>query len=91
MTPEFHPPIRIDHIGEGETHQHIAADADERRRLQAWIVARQRESGGGATRRLNRRELSAALQDVTGLPIDFAAGLPDDGKVDGFDTGADGL
>lgn len=33
MTPEFHRPIRIDHIGEGEAHQHIAADADERRRL----------------------------------------------------------
>ncbi|MGN7159016.1 YceD family protein [Sphingomonas sp. SAFR-052] len=33
MTPEFHRPVRIDHIGEGETRQHIAADADERRRL----------------------------------------------------------
>lgn len=83
-------------------HEQLAADemppadrpqptADERRRLRAWIVAWQRESADGVTRRLNRRELSAALQDVTGLPIDFAAGLPGDGKVDGFDTGADGL
>ena len=45
----------------------------------------------GAQRRLNRREFSAALQDLTGLPIDFGAGLPDDGKIDGFDTGATGL
>lgn len=33
MTPEFHRPVRIDQIGEGEMRQHIAADADERRRL----------------------------------------------------------
>jgi hypothetical protein len=47
--------------------------------------------GRAATRRLNRRELSAALQDVSGLAVDFSYALPDDGKVDGFDTGADGL
>ena len=41
----------------------------------------------GQQRRLNRREFSAALQDLTGLPIDFGAGLPDDSKIDGFDTG----
>lgn len=45
----------------------------------------------GRTRRLNRREFSAALQDFTGVPVDFGAGLPDDGKVEGFDTGAEGL
>ena len=33
MTPEFHRPIRIDQIGEGELRQRIEADADERRRL----------------------------------------------------------
>ncbi len=33
MTPEFHRPIRIDQIGEGEMRQHVTADADERRRL----------------------------------------------------------
>lgn len=42
-------------------------------------------------RRLNRREFSAALQDLTGVPVDFGAGLPDDGRVQGFDTGAEGL
>lgn len=43
------------------------------------------------SRRLNRREFSAALQDLTGLQVDFGAALPDDGKVEGFDTGAAGL
>jgi uncharacterized metal-binding protein YceD (DUF177 family) len=33
MTPEFHRPVRIDQIGEGELRQHIEADGDERRRL----------------------------------------------------------
>ncbi len=33
MTPEFHRPVRIDQIGEGEMRQHIVADTDERRRL----------------------------------------------------------
>jgi len=33
MNPEFHRPVRIDQIGEGELRQHIEAQADERRRL----------------------------------------------------------
>lgn len=33
MTPEFHRPVRIDQIGEGELRQRIEADGDERRRL----------------------------------------------------------
>lgn len=63
----------------------------ERQRLRQWIMD---EAGNelagdpGKQRRLNRREFSAALQDLTGLPIDFAAGLPGDSKIDGFDTGA---
>lgn len=56
-----------------------------------WTVERQRAVGVSGTRRLNRRELSAALRDVTGLSVDFALGLPGDGTVAGFDTGADGL
>lgn len=66
------------------------ADADKRAFL-TWVATRQREIGVGGTRRLNRRELSAALRDVTGLHVDFAMGLPGDGTVAGFDTGADGL
>lgn len=65
-------------------------DAD-RAAVLAWIAARQRALGAGGTRRLNRRELAAALRDVTGLGVDFALGLPGDGTVAGFDTGADGL
>lgn len=33
MTPEFHRPVRIDQIGEGDLKQQIVADVDERRRL----------------------------------------------------------
>ncbi len=66
----------------------------ERQTLVEWIQGRARiqaAASAGFQRRLNRREFSAALQDLTGLPIDFGAGLPGDGKVDGFDTGAQGL
>ncbi len=65
--------------------------AAERARVLAWIVKEQRAHRPGATRRLNRRELSAALQDVTGLAVDYAYSLPEDGKVAGFDTGVTGL
>ena len=66
------------------------ADADKKAVL-TWIAEKQRALGAGGTRRLNRRELSSALRDVTGLQVDFAMGLPGDGTVAGFDTGADGL
>ncbi len=65
--------------------------AAERARVLAWIVKEQRAQRPGATRRLNRRELSDALQDVTGLAVDYAYSLPEDGKVAGFDTGVTGL
>ncbi|QDU92483.1 DUF1592 domain-containing protein [Lignipirellula cremea] len=65
----------------------------ERRQILDWILAQAAaaRSLDPQQRRLNRREFSAALQDLTGLPIDFGAGLPDDGRIDGFDTGAEGL
>lgn len=56
-----------------------------------WIAERQRALSATGTRRLNRRELAAALRDVSGVAADFADGLPGDGSVAGFDTGADGL
>lgn len=56
----------------------------------AALEARGGQTQGGV-RRLNRREFSAALQDLVGLEIDYTAGLPGDGRVAGFDTGADGL
>jgi len=68
--------------------------ATEKQKLLTWIAAqaaaRHRETAN-SQRRLNRRELSASLQDLTGLPINFAAALPEDGTIDGFDTGAAGL
>lgn len=63
----------------------------EKKQLLTWIEDRQRAVGAGGTRRLNRRELSAALRDVTGLAVDYAQALPGDGTVAGFDTGAEGL
>jgi hypothetical protein len=66
----------------------------ERRQVLSWIMAqaaRHKAETAGAQRRLNRRELSAALQDLIGLPIDFASALPEDAKIDGFDTGATAL
>ncbi len=66
------------------------ADA-EKKQVLTWISDRQRSLGVGGSRRLNRRELSAALRDVTGLAVDFSLALPGDGTVAGFDTGADGL
>ncbi|MBM84322.1 MAG: hypothetical protein CMJ78_27515 [Planctomycetaceae bacterium] len=68
--------------------------ATEKQQLLQWIreqVANSRKANLGSHIRLNRRDYSAALQDLTGLPIDFAAGLPSDGKIDGFDTGTAGL
>ena len=65
--------------------------AAEKQQILTWIIDRfmqQATSTAGSQRRLNRREFSAALQDLTDLPIDFGAGLPEDAKVDGFDTGA---
>lgn len=65
--------------------------AEEKKPMLTWIAERQRALGAGGTRRLNRRELSAVLRDVTGLAVDFSRALPGDGTVAGFDTGADGL
>jgi hypothetical protein len=63
----------------------------EKRDLLAWIEKEQRANRAGGLRRLNRREVSAALRDLTGLSIDYAAALPADGTMDGFDTGAAAL
>lgn len=62
--------------------------ATDQRQILDWIRTEQRALRSGGIRRLNRRELSAALQDVTGLSVDYANALPADGKLAGFDTGA---
>ncbi|MEM7396827.1 MAG: DUF1587 domain-containing protein, partial [Verrucomicrobiota bacterium] len=64
---------------------------DEKRKVLAWIEKEQRALGAGSTRRLNRREFGSALQDLTGLEVDFAYTIPGDSKVNGFDTGAEAL
>ncbi|HXG12571.1 MAG TPA: DUF1592 domain-containing protein [Gemmataceae bacterium] len=63
----------------------------ERKSVLTWIEEHQRAQDASGTRRLNRREVAAALRDVTGLGIDYASAFPGDGTVAGFDTGADGL
>jgi Protein of unknown function (DUF1592)/Protein of unknown function (DUF1588)/Protein of unknown function (DUF1595)/Protein of unknown function (DUF1587)/Protein of unknown function (DUF1585)/Planctomycete cytochrome C len=63
----------------------------ERKRILSWIEKEQRARVSSITRRLNRREVSAALQDLTGLSVDFAHALPGEAKLGGFDTGADAL
>lgn len=72
---------------DGETQLNAA----EKKKVLAWIEREQRALGAGSTRRLNRREFGQALQDVTGLTVDFAYTLPGDSKVNGFDTGAEAL
>lgn len=66
-------------------------DDSEKREVLSRIRAQQRAEKVSGTRRLNRRELSAALQDVTGLIVDFSLALPGDARVNGFDTGAEAL
>lgn len=63
----------------------------ERKKLLSWIENSAAESTPNPRRKLNRREFSAALQDLTGLPIDFGVGMAADATVDGFDTGGDAL
>ncbi|MEM7391391.1 MAG: DUF1592 domain-containing protein, partial [Verrucomicrobiota bacterium] len=83
-------------------HEQLAADEmppekrprpaeAETKTVMDWIAREQGALGNGSTRRLNRRELSAALQDVTGLDLDYGYSIPGDSKVDGFDTGAEAL
>ena len=77
--------------GEMPPEDEARPEAAAVKRLLGWIETEQTKARVGHTRRLNRRELSAALQDLTGLSVDYAYMLPADGKVDGFDTGAAGL
>ncbi|MCE2725628.1 MAG: DUF1592 domain-containing protein [Planctomycetaceae bacterium] len=68
-----------------------APSAPEKTGVLAWIAAAQRGLEPGSVRRLNRREFGAALQDITGVRVDFVYSMPGDGTVEGFDTGAEGL
>ncbi len=63
----------------------------DKQKLLAWIESEQGTKTTTSLRRLNRREIAALLQDVTGLDVDYTQSLPGDGKLAGFDTGADTL
>jgi len=65
--------------------------AAEKEGVLAWIARAQRALEPGSMRRLNRREFGTALQDITGVKVDFSYSLPGDGTVEGFDTGAEAL
>lgn len=77
--------------GEMPPKEETQPAAAEKQVVLEWVAGAQRALEAGSTRRLNRRELGGALQDVTGVKVDFAYSVPGDGKVDGFDTGAEGL
>ncbi|KQN86838.1 hypothetical protein ASE90_05970 [Sphingomonas sp. Leaf67] len=99
MTPEFHRPVRIDQIGEGEIRQHIAADADERRRLMGRFgllaldsleadYSLHRDAGGiVATGRLNAQVAQPCV--ASGEPVPESVDEPftlrflPEGSVDG--------
>ena len=73
---------------------------DERVRVVNWLASAlqqasraQRAAGGRSSlRRMTRYEFGYALQDLLGLPFDFARDLPPDAaQTDGFENGADTL
>jgi len=78
-------------LGDMPPKENPQPTAMEKAGLLEWISKNQKALGSGSTRRLNRREQAAALRDITGLDVDFAASLPGDGTTAGFDTGAEGL
>lgn len=68
---------------------------EERRKVLDWIVveakAARQTRGVAGMRRLNRRELGQSLKDLLGIDVDLNTSLPEDGTVDGFDTGKEKL
>jgi mono/diheme cytochrome c family protein len=76
MPPAGEPPLSA------EDHGHVLA----------WIEAKSKELAiRTAPRRLNRYEFSNTLNDLLGLQENFAARLPEDISVNGFDTNAEKL
>jgi mono/diheme cytochrome c family protein len=60
--------------------------------LRQASLARQAAGGRSSQRRMTRYEYGYALQDLLGLPFDFARDLPPDAaSTDGFENGADTL
>ncbi|MAD33400.1 MAG: hypothetical protein CMJ88_06545 [Planctomycetes bacterium] len=73
--------------------------ADERRKVVAWLTeslkrAADRQKGERVVvlRRLTREQYTNSLQDLLGVPIDFAQTLPEDGKAkNGFSNNGEVL
>jgi mono/diheme cytochrome c family protein len=74
-----------------------ALKKEDRELMAAWVDQERRRAGlakNQAThfRRLTRREYERTMQDLLGLPIDFGARLPEDGRSkDGFRNDGDAL
>ena len=65
--------------GEMPPKDELQPSSAEKKKVLAWIETEQTQVATSSLRRLNRRELGAALRDVTGLSVDFAQTLPGDG------------
>src|SRR5207247_1278710 len=72
-----------------------ALKKEDRELMTAWIVQERRRAAlaknqATSFRRLTRREYERTLQDLLGLPIDFGARLPEDGRSqEGFRNDGD--
>ncbi len=79
--------------GEMPPDYHEQPTEDEKRRLIQQIVetVSQAVPRPLSLRRLNRREYENTVHDLLGVEVPLVDLLPEDGKVQGFDKGVDGL
>jgi len=83
------PPADAEPRADGDRVTLVTWLADE---LRQASLARQAAGGDSSQRRMTRYEFGYALQDLLGLPFDFARDLPPDAAAsDGFENGADTL
>ena len=84
-------------FGDMPPEKEAALRKEDRELLTAWIAQGHRQaelakSQAPTFRRLTRREYERTMQDLLGLPIEFGARLPEDGKSkDGFRNDGDAL
>ena len=77
--------------------RHPALKKEDRELMTAWIAQGHRQAALAKNqaphfRRLTRREYERTMQDLLGLPIEFGARLPEDGRSkDGFRNDGDAL
>jgi hypothetical protein len=84
----------------GFASEYYKLDDDERRQLIDWLsaelltasIVRRRAGGHSTFRRMTRYEYNYALQDLLGLPWDFAKDLPPEAhSEEGFENSSDRL